>query len=109
MTSPNEIDAVARLLSKGCWDGCEDDGRIEPCLWPPCPCRTAAVEILRAAESVRLDDKKKSCRHYNKIGNGSLSSDGSSSYTWFCAECGASGSFATPSATAAPPREVESE
>jgi len=48
-----EIDAAARILSKGAWDGCEGEGVIAGCRFPPCPCRTAAQQILEAAEVER--------------------------------------------------------
>lgn len=48
-----EIDAAARILSKGCWDGCENEGELASCLFPPCPCRTAAQQMLEAAEAER--------------------------------------------------------
>ena len=35
--------------------------------------------------------KRQSCRHLNKQGNGMVSSDGSSKFDWYCPNCGATG------------------
>jgi hypothetical protein len=46
---------------------------------------------ITTVDAFREEEKRKNCRHYNKFGNGSLSSDGSSSFSWYCKDCGASG------------------
>jgi hypothetical protein len=48
-----EIEAVARELSKINWDGCEEDGYIEPCTAEYCQCRQAAQAAIRALDQVR--------------------------------------------------------
>lgn len=47
--------------------------------------------VIATVDSHRSEQKRKNCRHFNRLGNGSLSSDGSSSFSWFCPECGSSG------------------
>ncbi len=106
MSSKAEIDAVARILSKGCWDGCEDDGEIAPCTYPPCPCRTTAAIILATAEVIRGEEKKKTCRHDSKRGTGMVSTDGASRYDWYCPECGTSGHSETPARATPDPVRV---
>lgn len=46
---------------------------------------------IAAVDAFREEEKRKNCRHYNKFGNGSVSFDGSSSFSWYCRDCGASG------------------
>ena len=52
-----EIDAVARLLSEKYFDGCENEGWIEPCMYPPCQCRAAARGLLIVAQKAKWGGK----------------------------------------------------
>lgn len=80
---------------------------INCCQWPAnggrhkCPVEAggyddAAKEAIAIIDAYKTAEKRKNCRHYSKVGSGSLCSDGSSSYHWFCAECGTSGGHDTP-------------
>ena len=44
---------------------------------------------LEAAEQVR-DELCQNCKHPRKLGGGALGSDGSSSWSWHCPDCGKS-------------------
>lgn len=54
--------------------------------------RYASIAIS-ALDGYRYAEKRKNCQHYNKHGLGSVSSNGQSSYSWRCQECGASGGY----------------
>lgn len=96
MATQAEIDAGARLLSRLCHDGCECEGQIEPCTYPPCPCRTAAKLVLEAGEVERYAEKRLTCKHERRIGGGYVGSDGSSDFSWYCPDCGMSDQSKTP-------------
>lgn len=42
------VDRGARILSAQGLDGCEEEGRIEPCRADICPCRRVARSIIAA-------------------------------------------------------------
>lgn len=82
---------------------------IRCCQWPAnmgmglrtCPVPTgaydeAARDAITAYEAFKDAERKASCKHWHKIGNGSLGSDGSSSMDWYCPDCHSSGSSKTP-------------
>lgn len=44
------VDRLARILSKECLDGCENEGYIDPCVTKLCNCRRVAraqIEAIR--------------------------------------------------------------
>lgn len=49
--------------------------------------QTLAQEAVRAADEVRAAEKRESCQHPNRVGNGAISSDGSSWGDWYCPDC----------------------
>jgi len=52
---------------------------------------TLARAAINALDAYRVEQKRKKCKHWNRIGNGVCSSVGSSSWTyWYCQDCGAS-------------------
>ena len=55
-----------------------------------------AKAALEAAESARAMQEKKNCKHPRKNGQGTCNSDGSSSWSWVCPDCGASDSGTSP-------------
>ena len=59
-----------------------------------------ATELRRAGWIVTPPIDRKTCRHPRKSGNGMVSSDGSSSYSWYCPDCYDGGE------TICPPRSV---
>lgn len=65
--------------------------------------RYAMNEALDAVDRLRSELKRQNCQHFNKRGNGMLASDGSSSWYWYCPDCGASGRGETPPMTAQRP------
>lgn len=56
---------------------------------------TTAKAAIAATDAFRREENRKNCHHDRRVGNGSLSSDGASSYQWFCPECGASEKYET--------------
>lgn len=89
-----EIVAIAICKSRTC------EG-IDCCQWPAnggrllCPVKAggyedAAREAIAALDRHRAAEKHKNCKHYNKVGTGSIGSDGCGWSTWFCNECGTS-------------------
>lgn len=55
-----------------------------------------ARAVLEAAERKRDEAKRATCRHPRRSASGTLNSDGSSSYRFYCPDCGASGESSTP-------------
>jgi hypothetical protein len=47
MTPDELVEKMAREISRGCCDGCECDGYIEPCSVATCSCRASARAALR--------------------------------------------------------------
>lgn len=43
-----------------------------------------------------VEEKRRNCRHFNRQGSGTVGSDGSSKWSWYCADCGASDEGITP-------------
>jgi hypothetical protein len=62
--------------------------------------RNAVKRALSAAEHAAFMEKRKHCKHLNSFGSGSICSDGSGHYRWWCRDCGES--FETVN----PPRPV---
>ena len=49
--------------------------------------RETVRRALDAASGAALLEKRKTCRHHNSFGTGSMGSDGSGHYRWFCQDC----------------------
>lgn len=49
-----------------------------------------AAAAIEALDNFRSAEKRRTCKHFNRTGTGSIGSDGSGWSTWFCQECGAS-------------------
>lgn len=75
----SEIEIVAKALSvwqfetEAAWEDQTDMAR-------------AAIVAL---DKHRAEEKRKNCKHFHRIGAGSLSAAGTT-YSWHCPECGAS-------------------
>lgn len=52
--------------------------------------------IIDLRKAVPVPITKENCNHPRRIGNGSLSSDGSSKTSWYCPDCHASYEFESP-------------
>jgi len=72
------------------WNDCAEDKPVDPSIY------FRDMRMLRAFVTALAEEKRKNCKHFNRHGNGALSSDGASSYHWHCAECGASGGYDFP-------------
>lgn len=94
MPSEAEVEAGAKVMADlptidapklpaSCWEG-------------------SARVILEAAERVRDDERRKSCKHPRAIGNGMVSSDGASSTSWTCPDCGEHYSYVSPARASNP-------
>lgn len=55
-----------------------------------------ARAVIDAAEQAKDAERRKNCKHVNKRSYGTVNSDGSSRFDWYCRECWASGSTETP-------------
>lgn len=80
MPSEREIKAAGAALCEASYDYLDPFQRD-----------VLAKAALRAAEAEREVERKENCKHPNKTGNGTVSSDGSSKWNWYCSDCGASG------------------
>lgn len=58
--------------------------------------RGFARAALEAGARERDRFRRENCQHPSKRSNGTLGSDGSSSWSWYCPDCGNSGSAITP-------------
>lgn len=55
------VKRVAQALSRHCFDGCEDNGEIGPCVDPPCPCREAARAAIQAMMGLEREQMASAC------------------------------------------------
>ena len=74
---------LSQLFADHYWDSFEADKEL-------------ILKHVDAVLTLYAAQLRKNCKHYSKIGNGSASSDGSGSYSWYCPACGASESYSTP-------------
>ncbi|WP_024516814.1 hypothetical protein [Bradyrhizobium sp. Tv2a-2] len=51
---------------------------------------TLASVAIDVADKWEADERRRTCKHWNRVGTGSIGSDGSGWSTWYCQECGAS-------------------
>jgi hypothetical protein len=62
--------------------------------WPSI--REHVRAALDAAEAENAEERRENCKHTNKFGSGSVSSDGSWHISWYCRDCGRSYEASTP-------------
>lgn len=55
----------------------------------------ALTALIKAVDAMRSDEKRRNCHHQNRHSQGSIGSDGSSNISWYCLDCGDSGSSRT--------------
>jgi hypothetical protein len=89
-----EIERVAQAIQAKCvergYRGC------------PAPLvHHVAGAAIEAVNAYRAEEKRKNCKHFNRIGNGYAGSDGSSWSAWSCQSCGASYDSRTPTVSEA--------
>jgi hypothetical protein len=72
------------------WQDTAHDKPVDPSIY------FRDMRMLRAFIAHQAEEKRKNCKHFGRIGSGSIGSDGSSSTHWYCPDCGASYSQVTP-------------
>jgi hypothetical protein len=81
----SEIEQVARALLAHQ----VDTGQCDPDIsWTSFEGEARAA--IRALDAFRAEEKRRTCKHLNRTGTGSLGSNGFGWSTWYCQECGAS-------------------
>lgn len=59
-----------------------------------------AAAAIEAMDAYRAEEKRRTCKHFNRTGTGCVGSDGFGWSTWHCSECGASYDSRTPTLVA---------
>jgi transposase-like protein len=76
----SEAEAVGRAMAEAagfCWDHCAQDQ------W-----KRDAEAGIRALDTYRAEQKRKTCKHNNRTGSGMVGSSGLSWTYWQCPDCG---------------------
>lgn len=85
MPSTLELDAAAEAMSA---TRRELIAKPLQSVWPQ-----LAKAALEAAERARDAERRRHCKHLNKMGDGWVSSDGKSGGSWRCTDCGVSHTY----------------
>ena len=87
MPTEPEVDAAENVIN---------DCMAARSLPPTWGYREVARKALEAAERARDIVRRANCQHLNRRYSGSIGSDGSMSWDWYCPECGKSDSGSSP-------------